>query len=285
MCITQVGPQVWRAVACLQHFAQEAKVDFTLDHLIRLYSQCNFRDGVINLHHLGSKAILASLDDNCDRGSMERFIIVETANILPPDNNRPILERWNRHPKATTMCPSIQADRGLIHCEPQKQHVFCEVVLKMKKMVWKPPSLISVSHVTPGTMHIKPEVKKGLPPGTMGWPIFGETTQFLKQEKRKGRRILLITMMLSYAIHTGYPQSKDSGPGWTFNTHDIKCSDVGEGICSNNIQPERPYEPDGVGGGIRSNKFNKSHMSQIVSEVSPTQNHRPRGYNKKVAHV
>lgn len=23
--------------------------------------------------------------------------------------------------------------------------------------------------------------KKGLPPGTMGWPIFGETTEFLKQ--------------------------------------------------------------------------------------------------------
>ncbi|KAM0058281.1 hypothetical protein Hdeb2414_s0005g00168431 [Helianthus debilis subsp. tardiflorus] len=23
--------------------------------------------------------------------------------------------------------------------------------------------------------------KKGLPPGTMGWPLFGETTDFLKQ--------------------------------------------------------------------------------------------------------
>ena len=23
--------------------------------------------------------------------------------------------------------------------------------------------------------------KKGLPPGTMGWPLFGETTEFLKQ--------------------------------------------------------------------------------------------------------
>lgn len=23
--------------------------------------------------------------------------------------------------------------------------------------------------------------KQGLPPGTMGWPLFGETTEFLKQ--------------------------------------------------------------------------------------------------------
>lgn len=36
--------------------------------------------------------------------------------------------------------------------------------------------------------------KRGLPPGTMGWPLFGETTEFLKQGPSfmKARRLRYI---------------------------------------------------------------------------------------------
>ncbi|RWW48479.1 hypothetical protein BHE74_00045444 [Ensete ventricosum] len=44
--------------------------------------------------------------------------------------------------------------------------------------------------------------KKGLPPGTMGWPVFGETTEFLKQELNR-----FILMNEGKGFVPGYPQS------------------------------------------------------------------------------
>uniref|UniRef100_A0A803LCA1 Uncharacterized protein n=1 Tax=Chenopodium quinoa TaxID=63459 RepID=A0A803LCA1_CHEQI len=51
--------------------------------------------------------------------------------------------------------------------------------------------------------------KKGLPPGTMGWPIFGETTEFLKQGPNfiKNQRSRYILMNESKGLVPGYPQS------------------------------------------------------------------------------
>ncbi|KAG5596206.1 hypothetical protein H5410_037438 [Solanum commersonii] len=53
-----------------------------------------FRDGVINLVNRGERAILSSLDEDNDRGWMERFVVVTTKEIIPKIN-MPFPETWN----------------------------------------------------------------------------------------------------------------------------------------------------------------------------------------------
>jgi brassinosteroid-6-oxidase 1 len=51
--------------------------------------------------------------------------------------------------------------------------------------------------------------KRGLPPGTMGWPLFGETTEFLKQGPSfmKARRL---RYMLYYSTMKQAPNQSNT---------------------------------------------------------------------------
>jgi brassinosteroid-6-oxidase 2 len=42
-------------------------------------------------------------------------------------------------------------------------------------------SVVLVSSLLLRWNEVRYNRKQGLPPGTMGWPVFGETTEFLKQ--------------------------------------------------------------------------------------------------------
>lgn len=48
--------------------------------------------------------------------------------------------------------------------------------------------------------------KKGLPPGTMGWPFFGETSEFLKQgpEFMKNQRARLVSFICKLFLILAY---------------------------------------------------------------------------------
>lgn len=94
VCLAQVGPSIWRAVACLRYLENKSRLGFTLDHLILLYSPRLFRGGVINLFNRGERAIITSLDDDNDRGWMERFVVVTTKDIIPK-TNMSFPEIWN----------------------------------------------------------------------------------------------------------------------------------------------------------------------------------------------
>lgn len=86
ICLSQVGPCLWREVVYLHHLANGSKLVFTLDHLILLYSPRIFQNGFINLVNRGERTILSSLDDDNDRGWMERFVVVTTKDIIPKTN-------------------------------------------------------------------------------------------------------------------------------------------------------------------------------------------------------
>ncbi|XP_060203994.1 uncharacterized protein LOC132632155 isoform X2 [Lycium barbarum] len=95
--LAQIGPIVWWTVACLRQLANNTKKKFTLAHLIRLYSPRLFRGGVIKLAKRSRNSIFSKMDEDRDRGWLERYVQVRTTDIIP-DNYMPFPERWNDNP-------------------------------------------------------------------------------------------------------------------------------------------------------------------------------------------
>jgi len=93
VCLAQIGPLVWRAVACLRHLSNKAGVDFTFPHLIHLYSPRLFRIGVFTLV-ARSKRVLVSPEDDKDRGWYARFVAAPTVGLVG-EENVPFPEKWN----------------------------------------------------------------------------------------------------------------------------------------------------------------------------------------------
>uniref|UniRef100_M1DUQ4 Uncharacterized protein n=1 Tax=Solanum tuberosum TaxID=4113 RepID=M1DUQ4_SOLTU len=141
VCLAQVGPSVWRAVACLRHLANNSGLVFTLDHLILLYSPRIFRDGVINLINRGERAILSSLDEDNDRGWMERFVVVTTKDIIPKIN-MPFPETWNysRLPKRSSNFQTIDISLNLEKAEERAHVVLTHKWPKGKEPITSEPS-------------------------------------------------------------------------------------------------------------------------------------------------
>ena len=96
--LAQIGPIVWRVVACLRLLANNSKKEFTLAHLIRLYSPRLIRGGVIKLAKRSWNPFFSNMDEDRDRGWLEQFVRVRTSNIIPNDF-MPFPEEWNNKHK------------------------------------------------------------------------------------------------------------------------------------------------------------------------------------------
>lgn len=67
ICLGQVGPKVWRLVACFCHLAEMDKVDFSLQHLLNLNVPKPFRGGPVAVVSRGTRNLVNTEDDQ-DRG-------------------------------------------------------------------------------------------------------------------------------------------------------------------------------------------------------------------------
>nr|XP_016478273.1 PREDICTED: uncharacterized protein LOC107799646 [Nicotiana tabacum] len=96
VCLRQIGPIVWRAVACLRHLANMAGIPFTFFHLIHLYSPKLFRQGIFTLV-ARSKRVLVSPEDDKDRDWYAKFVAAPPVGLVGQENV-PFPEKWNFAP-------------------------------------------------------------------------------------------------------------------------------------------------------------------------------------------
>ncbi|XP_070010644.1 uncharacterized protein [Nicotiana sylvestris] len=96
ICLAQIGPLVWRTVACLRYLSSKANVNFTFSHLIHLYHPNLIRHGVFTLT-ARSKKVLVNPEDDKDRGWYIRYVAVRTVDLIG-ETNIPFPEKWNFEP-------------------------------------------------------------------------------------------------------------------------------------------------------------------------------------------
>nr|XP_016514841.1 PREDICTED: uncharacterized protein LOC107831570 [Nicotiana tabacum] len=96
ICLAQIGPLVWRTVACLRYLSSKANVNFTFSHLIHLYHPNLIRHGVFTLT-ARSKKVLVNPEDDKDRGWYIRYVTVRTVDLIG-ETNTPFPEKWNFAP-------------------------------------------------------------------------------------------------------------------------------------------------------------------------------------------
>ncbi|XP_075079771.1 uncharacterized protein LOC142165023 [Nicotiana tabacum] len=96
ICLAQIGPLVWRTVACLRYLSSKANVNFTFSHLIHLYHPNLIRHGVFTLT-ARSKKVLVNPEDDRDRGWYIRYVAVRTVDLIG-ETNIPFPEKWNFEP-------------------------------------------------------------------------------------------------------------------------------------------------------------------------------------------
>ncbi|XP_075106345.1 uncharacterized protein LOC142179550 [Nicotiana tabacum] len=96
ICLAQIGPLVWRTVACLRYLSSKANVNFTFSHLIHLYHPNLIRHGVFTLT-TRSKKVLVNPEDDRDRRWYIRYVAVRTVDLIG-ETNIPFPEKWNFEP-------------------------------------------------------------------------------------------------------------------------------------------------------------------------------------------
>ncbi|MCD7455284.1 hypothetical protein HAX54_027685, partial [Datura stramonium] len=63
ICLGQLSSGAWRVIAFLRALATLASEEFSLEHLLLLYSPRLVRRGIIQLKNHGKKSLLGDLDD------------------------------------------------------------------------------------------------------------------------------------------------------------------------------------------------------------------------------
>lgn len=117
ICLTQIGPIVWREVAYLRYLSNLVSVNFTFCHLLHLYSPKIFHAGIFTLS-THSKRIIVNLQDDQDHGWYYQYVVIPTHELVEPDNCL-FPDKWNYIYKSSSILLNYLSSIFLIVCSEQ----------------------------------------------------------------------------------------------------------------------------------------------------------------------